>query len=72
MKKDKILAPFGLILIGAGFCIAVEAAILKSQEASLLQWIAMGTAGLIIMNAGISVFGDAVKHATLRAWREGK
>ncbi len=51
----------GLILIG--FCLSVfgQAVIYKSRGESLKKWFLWGTVSLIIVNAGICVFGDAVK-----------
>lgn len=69
-KKSRLLAPIGLILIGAGFCMAAEGAIWKSQAVEAWHWIALGTFGLICFNAGIAVFGEAVKLSTLAAMRD--
>lgn len=63
----KILAPVGLILIGAGLSVAIDAALERNAGAALWSWVGMGTLGLILTNAGISLFGDAVKR---RMWDE--
>lgn len=59
------LAPRGLLLIGAGISIIGQATILKSRRKGFLRWAIPGTLGLIVFNAGIAVFAEAVKHRTL-------
>lgn len=58
-------APRGLLLIGAGVSIVAHAAGLRTKGRSSLIWIALGTLGLIVLNAGVAIFGEAVKHRTL-------
>ena len=64
------MAPAGLTLIGAGFSLAGEATLLKGASADSWQWIALGTAGLVLLNSGIAVFGDAVKRRFWDEYRE--
>jgi len=61
-KKWKLLAPLGLVLIGLGVSLVGEAILLKGSEATFWSWFSMGTFSLVVLNAGICVFGDAVKH----------
>ncbi len=61
------MAPLGLTLIGGGFSLASEATLWKSQGDPASHWIALGTLGLVILNSGVAVFGDAVKR---RFWHE--
>lgn len=61
------MAPSGLTLIGLGFSLTGEAILWKGASAPGWQWVLLGTAGLVIFNAGIAVFGDAVKR---RFWFE--
>ncbi|MEM6645253.1 MAG: hypothetical protein AAF730_03280 [Bacteroidota bacterium] len=61
-KKWKLLAPLGLVLIGLGVSLVGEAVLLKGGEAGFWSWFGMGTFSLVVLNAGICVFGDAVKH----------
>lgn len=61
------MAPLGLTLIGLGLSLTGESTILKGSDAVTWQWVALGTLGLCITNAGIAVFGDAVKR---RLWQE--
>ena len=53
-------APLGLILVGFGACLIAEAAMAKYGGASTGYWVAYGTFSLIVFNAGLCVFGDAV------------
>jgi hypothetical protein len=59
------MAPRGLMLIGAGASIIAHAASLRSRGKSAWRWVVFGTLGLIALNAGVSVFGEAVKHRTM-------
>jgi hypothetical protein len=68
-RKWKWMAPLGLMLIGFGFSLSGQAIILKGGEGPTWEWVALGTVGLVVFNAGISVFGDAVKR---RMWWEIK
>ena len=61
--KWKIMAPLGLMMIGLGFSLAGHGTNLKGQKKP--GWVLFGTLGLLILNAGISVFGDSVKHRVL-------
>lgn len=64
MNKDKkrwlLLATLGLILIGMGLCLTIDAALIKERGAATIHWVAYGTGALIVFNSGISVFGQAV------------
>lgn len=64
------MAPVGLTLIGAGVSIAGEATILKGAEADWWQWVGLGTLGLCVLNAGVAIFGDAVKRRFWHEYRE--
>jgi hypothetical protein len=59
-RKWLIMAPLGLVLIGAGLSLFGEALILKYQQVSFGHWFAYGTLSLFVFNAGLSVFGEAV------------
>jgi hypothetical protein len=32
-------------------------------------WVALGTLGLCTLNAGVAIFGEAVKHRALYEWK---
>jgi hypothetical protein len=56
------LAPFGLLIIGFGLSITGDAMISKAKGRG---WFLKGTLGLIVFNAGIAVFGEAIKTRSL-------
>jgi hypothetical protein len=60
--KWLIMAPLGLLLLGSGLSMVGEAIIRKRDGK---PWFAFGTVALIVFNAGVSIFGDAVKHRVL-------
>lgn len=61
-RKWLVQAPLGLVLIGFGLCLVIEAAFYKHAGAAVVNWVGYGTLALIIFNSGISVFGNAVVH----------
>ena len=50
-------APIGLVLVGTGLSMAIDAG---SQKANGQPWFWYGTLALVLFNAGLCVFGDAV------------
>jgi len=54
-------APLGLIFVGAGISMAIDAGIHKSQDQ---DWFFYGTFSLVLVNAGLCIFGDAVYRRT--------
>ncbi|MEM9985308.1 MAG: hypothetical protein AAF804_09450 [Bacteroidota bacterium] len=66
-RKWRWIAPLGLMLIGLGFSLTGQAIILKAGPSPWWEWVGLGTLGLVTFNAGISIFGDAVKR---RVWDE--
>lgn len=59
-KRWKLFAPLGLLLVGAGLSLLIDAGTYKFSGAPTLNWIAYGTFGLVVFNAGLSVFGEAI------------
>lgn len=59
--KWLILAPVSLLFVGAGLCVVDEAGHLKHTGAPFQQWFLLGTYGLILVNGGLSLFGQAVR-----------
>ncbi len=59
---DGLLAPVGLVLVGAGLSVAMDAATRRASGGRPAVWIARGTAGLVLVGSGLSVFGDAVRR----------
>jgi hypothetical protein len=68
--KWLILAPSGLIVIGAGACLIGWATTLKNRGAATGKWVAAGTAALTVFNAGLSLFGRSIMEKTLYELRE--
>ncbi|QJW89857.1 hypothetical protein HNV11_10955 [Spirosoma taeanense] len=60
--KWLILAPLSLLLIGAGLCVLSEASNAKHTGAPFRQWFLWGTYALILVNGGLSLFGQAVRY----------
>jgi hypothetical protein len=56
-KKRWILAPLGLVLIGAGLSMAIDAGFRKWNHE---DWFLYGTSALVVFNSGICIFGRAV------------
>lgn len=63
--KWRIFAPLGLATIGLGLSIVGNGIGLKTSGTATLEWFLWGTAGLICTNAGIALFGEAVKCRVL-------
>lgn len=65
-------APLGLLLVGFGLSLLGHAAIVKAREGEAARkWFLLGTLALISVGAGLSVFGDAIKHRVLYELRDG-
>jgi len=64
-EKWDELAPRGLLIIGFGVSLIGDAIVSKSKGRGFLRWFIIGSLGLIAFNAGIAIFGEAVKHRTL-------
>jgi hypothetical protein len=64
-EKWDTLAPRGLALIGFGLSITGQAIAAKSRGRGFLVWFIMGTLGLIVVNSGVALFGEAVKNRAL-------
>jgi hypothetical protein len=57
MKKHLFLAPAGLVLIGAGLSMAIDAGFVRASGGA---WVLYGTTALVVFNSGICLFGRAV------------
>jgi hypothetical protein len=55
-------ATIGLSLIGFGACLVAEAAMLKYGGSSKSYWFWYGLVALVVLNSGVCLVGDAVKH----------
>ncbi|MEJ7659488.1 MAG: hypothetical protein WKG07_07630 [Hymenobacter sp.] len=68
-KKWLLLAPAGLLGIGAGACLVGWAADLKAKSKPA-TWVPAGTAALVVLNAGVSLFGQSIIEKVLHELRE--
>jgi hypothetical protein len=64
-QKWQRFSPLGLALVGAGASMLGHSIELKTTGAALLVWFIWGTLSLIVLNAGLAVFGEAIKHRVL-------
>ncbi len=69
-KKWLLFAPAGLAVIGAGASMVHWAGALKDRRVPAPQWVAAGTAALVVLNAGVSLFGRGVVEKVLYEVRE--
>jgi len=69
-EKWLLFAPAGLMVIGAGACLVHWAGTLKTQHAPAARWVPAGTAALVVLNAGVSLFGRGVVEKVLHEVRE--
>lgn len=69
-KKWLLFAPAGLLAIGAGASMVHWAGGLKDRRVPAAQWVAAGTAALVVLNAGVSLFGRGVAESVLYQVRE--
>lgn len=58
-------APLGLALIGLGASLLGHSIEIKVSGGARLEWFLWGTVSLAVLNAGVAVFGEAVKHRAL-------
>jgi hypothetical protein len=70
LRKWRWLAPLGLTLIGFGASLLGEAIILKASNHGFWDWFVSGTVALVVLNAGVAVFGEAVKTRALYEWSQ--
>jgi len=74
MKSLKIkwlgYAVIGLLLLGGGLSMAIDAAFYRLANNDEYNWIYYGTAALIVFNSGICFFGQAVVYKAILAKEE--
>lgn len=58
-RRWLVFGGLGLAIFGFGVCLVSEVAI---QKANGEAWFWPGTGALIVLNAGLSIFGQAVVH----------
>jgi hypothetical protein len=59
-RKWLIFSILGLILIGAGLSLAIDAGFHKLQNPEGWNWVYYGTLALTVFNSGICCFGQGV------------
>jgi hypothetical protein len=64
-QKWRLFAPLGLAIIGLGASLLGHSIQLKTQGATTLSWFLWGSGSLVVLNAGVALFGDVVKHRVL-------
>ena len=64
-KRWRLLAPLGLGTVGFGASLLGYAVELRTKGAGFATWFAWGTVSLVVFNAGLAMFGEAVKHRVL-------
>jgi len=67
-QKWKTLAPLGLLATGLGASGVGQSTLMKGRDEPTWKWGAAGTVSLAILNCGLCLFGDAVKHRALYEW----
>ncbi|WP_223651382.1 hypothetical protein [Hymenobacter psoromatis] len=68
-EKWLLLAPVGLLGIGAGACLVGWAAELKTRKEPA-AWVPAGTAALVVLNAGVSLLGQSIIEKVLHELHE--
>ena len=71
-SKWLLFAPLGLLTLGAGVSMVHWAGNLKDKRVPTKQWLAAGTAALVVFNAGMSLFGRGVAENVLYQVQEKK
>lgn len=64
-EKWDEFAPRSLMLIGLGMSFIGNAIQARTEGRGFFSWFLRGTLGLVALNSGISMFGEAVKERTL-------
>ena len=62
LKAWRRFAPLGLVSVGFGLSLVGEATLRKGRDEPFVLY---GTAALCVVNAGLCLFGEAVKHRAL-------
>lgn len=61
-SKGLIAAPISLFLFSVGLWVFSEAAHARHTDAPFRQWFLWGAYGLILINGGLLLFGQAVRY----------
>jgi hypothetical protein len=68
--KWLVLAPAGLMVVGAGACLINWAGNMKEKGEPTSKWVGAGTLALVVFNAGLSLFGNGVSESVLYQLKE--
>lgn len=68
--KWLLFSPLGLATIGAGASMVHWAGSLKDQQVPTRKWVVAGTAALVVLNTGLSLFGRGVVEKVLHEVQE--
>ena len=69
-RKWRRLAPLGLGTVGFGASLLGYAVEQRTKRVGFLTWFAWGTLSLVVLNSGLAIFGEAVKHRALLELKE--
>lgn len=69
-KRWYLLSPLGLCLTGLGFSMLGDAILAKASANSFSEWSYYGTLSLIVINAGVCIFAEGVKHRVFYEWAQ--
>jgi hypothetical protein len=64
-ERWSTLAPQGMLLTGLGLSLVTHAGGQRSKGRPAWRWFMSGLLGLIAFNAGLALFGEAIKHRVL-------
>ncbi|MEL7247910.1 MAG: hypothetical protein AAFO03_05810 [Bacteroidota bacterium] len=59
-RRWMLRAPLGLVLVGFGLSLVIEAGFYKHSGAATWEWVGFGTLALVVFNSGLCIFGDAI------------
>ena len=68
--KWLLFSPLGLAAIGAGASMVHWAGSLRDQQVPTRKWVLAGTAALVVLNTGLSLFGRGVVEKVLHEVQE--
>ena len=68
-EKWNRFRPLGFLIIGLGLSLTAHAIESKAKGRA---WFIKSIVGLIVFNAGVAVFGEAIKARTLYEWELNK
>ena len=65
LQRWRVFAPLGLGLVGFGASLLGYSIELRIEAVEGWRWFLWGTLALVVLNSGLAVFGEAVKHRVL-------